>query len=1155
MAPATPDARFALGALSDDLVNIILRHATGERAGKPATLDAWTLGFVSSQTRRVFLTFLESLSLADSRAHDLAGLRFQPLASCAGLLALHIAPPANLTDRDVAELFSVLHRAGSRLREFSVTLDADLTQNTLVLLAAFFGPSLTVLDVSVMSLRRSRKRQRIGAGVIAAARAGDNEALAVVASSGFLPGHMRAAIAAAGAAAQAAPAAAQLAQDLVEQVAATPAVVISAYDEMEQAEATQAEATKTGAAQAEAKQAEATQAEETQAEATQIEAAQVEATQAEATHAEAAQAKAAQAEASEDATMAGDPAALAESRLKVVNIAEAVSNASGHVSTDVCAGSDAVPASNATNTHGAARVDGTIHMPMPQVRTEREIYAEGEARLQLDPEPRAVTLPSTHPGNEKPLRMALVDDSAQMSFRSRGREYFELGQMPPNADAVQDDVHRGGLNLTGSRHIRSSRHKIMRFRRRQPIREYEVVVVGETPAEEGAFSTRNVPHNTDHPQQAVAPPVTPSRWEARTLGEPAGSSSAHAAAAAAQQMSVPRPVAYRGHGQGEGHQRFGCGTQDSQTAPSAGVPPSSIPSASVYLPTPASAPSLFTPTSQVQQALSTLQRDRRAPTVQTTSSCSSLTPFPDLPDDLAKFLPAPPAGATEPFLNAVITDAPAGRMDGKGDESGEVVAGSSAVLHDAAALNEVVVDNAVNAAHMDDVPAPHPALLDLANAAHAVASQMLTEAGEIPEMPLMMHGGDGHDEGMLAGNPFVDPHMLLHLTAQQMFFANGDIHAANGGHFPGDPVALGNNAGVPGGGGGAPLAGDGNGFPAIAVALAAASGPDDFEEPVLGDDYFIPFVERCRNLKSVKLDGARHLTDEGMRVLRTSEVLECLDLTGLPLVTDASLVPIIGAALRLKKLAINNVGRVTNLSIDAIGSKTSGGEEFTVLKVSNNPHITDASMRVLVNNCENLQSVTIKNCSNLTDHSVSHLSCSRNMQVLELNMTRMHPVSNRSTMFLGCAACSLRELSLSDCKKLTVDGIVSLSKLPKLEALQLLGISSVSQDSMRVLGGSTKQSFSRLEKLVLSGSLQLTSLGLNLLCCHSGHRVRHLVLLDEAKSLLDDALEIVGTWCSALRFLNLSGSFTKSAVRNLRLALPNLFVEIPVTSFTDSMEL
>jgi hypothetical protein len=231
---------------------------------------------------------------------------------------------------------------------------------------------------------------------------------------------------------------------------------------------------------------------------------------------------------------------------------------------------------------------------------------------------------------------------------------------------------------------------------------------------------------------------------------------------------------------------------------------------------------------------------------------------------------------------------------------------------------------------------------------------------------------------------------------------------------------------------------------------------------------------------------------------------------------------------------------VSQVGLKTIAALSQGPRKsFKTLEMEASTTVTDTSVRDLVNACEKLVSVSLTNCTLLTNATMSHLSCSRNLSSICLTMTPTSPVSNRSAVYLSCASSALRSLKLGNCKNVSVNGIVALSKLPGLVDLRLYGLTEMSQDSLRVLGGNPRNSFTKLEYLALEGALQLSDLGVSSLVGQRGHRIVGLELIDRMYNLSDEALEIIGIWCGSLKRLVAHGMFSFLAAQALASNIPD----------------
>ncbi len=133
----------------------------------------------------------------------------------------------------------------------------------------------------------------------------------------------------------------------------------------------------------------------------------------------------------------------------------------------------------------------------------------------------------------------------------------------------------------------------------------------------------------------------------------------------------------------------------------------------------------------------------------------------------------------------------------------------------------------------------------------------------------------------------------------------------------------------------------------------------------------------------------------------------------------------------------------------------------------------------------------------------------------------------------------MRALTLGNCKRIGLRAIAALANLPQLRRLHMGGLHSLSLDVMRALGA-----FPRLEDLLLDGQMYLSDLGVKMLCGQRGHRFIHLVLADAAKSMTDEALDCIMTWCTSLRTLEVSGNFKPGVLARLNDAIPYADVKV-----------
>lgn len=306
----------------------------------------------------------------------------------------------------------------------------------------------------------------------------------------------------------------------------------------------------------------------------------------------------------------------------------------------------------------------------------------------------------------------------------------------------------------------------------------------------------------------------------------------------------------------------------------------------------------------------------------------------------------------------------------------------------------------------------------------------------------------------------------------------------------------------------------------------------------LSDEAFIIAITGMPNLRSLNLDRARYITDVSAFALRNLTMLESLRLCNNSYVTDLPLQHVLTNLPKLRELRLQDMPFLGNRSIEALCS-FKNRSELRLLELTHVGRVTDEAVKKLVNSCENLTSVAISECPKISCEAASHLSCSRSLEEIYFKPSTRFAITDRTPVHLSCASSKLRSLKLAGCRNITLDGIIALGNLPGLKQLHLVGLGPISQDVMRVLG-----IFPRLDDVLLQGDMQLTDLGVKVLCGRRGHRFLHLALRDSTENLTDDALESIVTWCTSLRSLEVHGMFKPDAIHRVHECIPSANITV-----------
>lgn len=306
----------------------------------------------------------------------------------------------------------------------------------------------------------------------------------------------------------------------------------------------------------------------------------------------------------------------------------------------------------------------------------------------------------------------------------------------------------------------------------------------------------------------------------------------------------------------------------------------------------------------------------------------------------------------------------------------------------------------------------------------------------------------------------------------------------------------------------------------------------------LTDEALVTAITRMPNLRCLNLDRARYITDVSAFALRNLTMLESLRLCNNNYVTDLPLQHVLANLPKLRALHLQDMPFIGNGSIEALCS-FKNRSELRVLELAHVGRVTDEAVKKLVNSCQNLASVAISECPKISCEAASHLSCSRSLEELYFKPAARFAITDRTPVHLSCASSKLRSLKLVGCRNITLDGIIALGNLPGLKQLHLVGLGPTSQDVMRVLG-----TFPRLDDVLLQGDMQLTDLGVKVLCGRRGHRFLHLALRDSTENLTDDALESIVTWCTSLRSLEVHGMFKPDAIHRVHECIPSANITV-----------
>lgn len=190
------------------------------------------------------------------------------------------------------------------------------------------------------------------------------------------------------------------------------------------------------------------------------------------------------------------------------------------------------------------------------------------------------------------------------------------------------------------------------------------------------------------------------------------------------------------------------------------------------------------------------------------------------------------------------------------------------------------------------------------------------------------------------------------------------------------------------------------------------------------------------HLEEITLDYCTELTDKAIQQLVSfNSTLRYLSMSGCK-ITDNAIRYVAGYCARLVTLNVKECDMLTDYTITVIAQRCKGLEAFDG---SCGGRYTDASAQQLALYSHQLKSLSLARSAAITNASLGSiaLGCSR-IESLNINGTQ---VSDEGLKQLVTSCRNLKQLDVSFCKRLTVDGIrLLLTNCPSLQKLAMWGI-------------------------------------------------------------------------------------------------------------------
>ncbi|XP_077012099.1 F-box and leucine-rich repeat protein 13 isoform X3 [Tamandua tetradactyla] len=305
--------------------------------------------------------------------------------------------------------------------------------------------------------------------------------------------------------------------------------------------------------------------------------------------------------------------------------------------------------------------------------------------------------------------------------------------------------------------------------------------------------------------------------------------------------------------------------------------------------------------------------------------------------------------------------------------------------------------------------------------------------------------------------------------------------------------------------------------------------------PTLTDNCIKALVEKCLRLTSVVFTGAPHISDCAFKALSNCN-LRKIRFEGNKRITDACFKfidkhypninhiymvdckGITDGSLRslspLKQLTVLNLANCIRIGDMGLRQFLDGpvSSKIRELNLSNCIHLGDASVVKLSERCPNLNYLNLRNCEHLTDLGIEHIINIFSLVSLDLSGTG---IGNEGLITLSRHK-KLKELSLSECYKITNEGIQAFCKGSlNLEHLDISYRFQLSDEIIKTLAIYCIS----LTSLSIAGCPQITDSAMEMLSA----KCRYLHILDISGCILltDQILENLERGCKQLRILKM----------------------------------
>nr|AFI78802.1 F-box family protein [Chlorokybus atmophyticus] len=278
--------------------------------------------------------------------------------------------------------------------------------------------------------------------------------------------------------------------------------------------------------------------------------------------------------------------------------------------------------------------------------------------------------------------------------------------------------------------------------------------------------------------------------------------------------------------------------------------------------------------------------------------------------------------------------------------------------------------------------------------------------------------------------------------------------------------------------------------------------------PELRDTGLRQLAEGGTQLEELHLSGCIGLSSRGLQSIGLCSKLRSLHISSCD-VDSSALQAIAKGCAALETLDLSFCTGINDLAIQLL---TKHCPQMQRLSMAFGREVSDVSLQAISENCPKLVSLDCSNCRQISNVGVEAVAekC-RMLQVLSIE--RCHLVTDQSIAKLIANQPNLHSLNVSHLPVVTDEGLGHLASCPALRSLRMASCSSVTDNTLRVLGTHCRL----LETLIIPLNPNITDDGILAI----GEGCLRLITLNVSccRRVTAAGLEVVRSNCPSLKWL------------------------------------